>query len=43
MYVAGLRWDTWGAGGRGDGINGIGWHALIRDATGFVARHPIGL
>ena len=43
MYVAGLRWDTWSAGGPGDGINGIGWHPLIRDATGFVARHPIGL
>jgi hypothetical protein len=43
MYVAGLRWDTWDAGGAGDGSNGIGWHPLIRDATGFVARHPIGL
>lgn len=43
MYVAGLRWDTWNAAGPGDGAGGIGWHPLIRDATGFVARHPVGL
>jgi hypothetical protein len=43
MYVAGLRWDTWDAAGPGDGSPGIGWHPLIRSATGFVARHPVGL
>jgi hypothetical protein len=43
MYVAGLRWDTWNAAGAGDGTAGIGWHPLIRDAAGFVARHPAGL
>jgi hypothetical protein len=43
MYVAGLRWDTWNAAGAGDGSAGIGWHPLVRDAAGFVARHPIGL
>jgi hypothetical protein len=43
MYVAGLRWDTHDAAGAGDGGSGIGWHPLIRDATGFVARHPRGL
>jgi len=43
MYVAGLRWDTWDAAGPGDGSAGIGWHPLIRDAAGFVARHPAGL
>jgi hypothetical protein len=43
MYVAGLRWDTWNAAGSGDGSSGIGWHPLIRDAAGFVARHPPGL
>jgi len=43
MYVAGLRWDTWNAAGPGDGSAGIGWHPLIRDAAGFVARHPVGL
>jgi hypothetical protein len=43
MYVAGLRWDTWNAAGAADGIDGIGWHPLVRDATGFVARHPVGL
>jgi cell wall-associated NlpC family hydrolase len=43
MYVAGLRWDTWNAGGAGDGTSGIGWHPLIRSAAGFVARHPVGL
>jgi len=43
MYVAGLRWDTHNAAGPGDGSTGIGWHPLIRDATGFVARHPAGL
>jgi hypothetical protein len=43
MYVAGLRWDTWNAGGVGDGGSGIGWHPLIRSAAGFVARHPEGL
>ncbi len=43
MYVAGLRWDTYNAAGPGDGSNGIGWHPLIRDSAGFVARHPVGL
>ena len=43
MYVAGLRWDTWNAAGRGDGSPGIGWHPLIRSSAGFVARHPVGL
>ena len=43
MYVAGLRWDTWNAAGAGDGSAGIGWHPLVRDAAGFVARHPVGL
>jgi hypothetical protein len=43
MYVAGLRWDTHNAAGPGDGGAGIGWHPLIRDAAGFVARHPEGL
>jgi hypothetical protein len=43
MYVAGLRWDTHNAAGAGDGGSGIGWHPLIRSATGFVARHPAGL
>jgi hypothetical protein len=43
MYVAGLRWDTHDAAGPGDGSGGIGWHPLIRDASGFVARHPAGL
>lgn len=43
MYVAGLRWDTDNAAGPGDGSTGIGWHPLIRDADGFVARHPAGL
>jgi hypothetical protein len=43
MYVAGLRWDTHDAAGAGDGSSGIGWHPLIRDAAGFVARHPVGL
>jgi hypothetical protein len=43
MYVAGLRWDTWDAAGPGDGSAGIGWHPLVRDASGFVARHPVGL
>ncbi len=43
MYVAGLRWDTHDAAGPGDGSSGIGWHPLIRDAAGFVARHPVGL
>ncbi len=43
MYVAGLRWDTWNAGGAGDGSSGIGWHPLIRSSAGFVARHPVGL
>jgi hypothetical protein len=43
MYVAGLRWDTWDAAGRGDGSAGIGWHPLVRDGAGFVARHPVGL
>jgi hypothetical protein len=40
MYVAGLRWDTHDAAGTGDGSAGIGWHPLIRDSAGFVARHP---
>jgi hypothetical protein len=43
MYVAGLRWDTSDAAGTGDGSSGIGWHPLVRDADGFVARHPVGL
>jgi hypothetical protein len=43
MYVAGLRWDTWNAAGPQDGAAGIGWHPLVRDASGFVARHPVGL
>jgi Transglycosylase SLT domain len=43
MYVAGLRWDTWDAGGAGDGASGIGWHPMVRDASGFAARHPFGL
>src|SRR5947209_2228842 len=43
MYVAGLRWDTHNAAGPGDGSSGIGWHPLVRDASGFVARHPAGL
>jgi hypothetical protein len=43
MYVAGLRWDTWNAAGAGDGSDGIGWHPLVRDAAGFVVRHPRGL
>ena len=43
MYVAGLRWDTHDAAGPGDGSGGIGWHPLVRSATGFVARHPVGL
>jgi hypothetical protein len=43
MYVAGLRWDTHNAAGAGDGSSGIGWHPLVRDAAGFVARHPDGL
>ena len=43
MYIAGLRWDTHNAAGPGDGSSGIGWHPLVRDADGFVARHPAGL
>jgi hypothetical protein len=43
MYVAGLRWDTHDAAGPGDGSTGIGWHPLVRNADGFVARHPAGL
>ncbi len=43
MYVAGLRWDTWNAGGPGDGAAGIGWHPLVRSGAGFVPRHPAGL
>jgi hypothetical protein len=43
MYVAGLRWDTHNAAGPGDGSAGIGWHPLVREANGFVARHPEGL
>jgi hypothetical protein len=43
MYGAGMRWDTHDAAGSGDGSTGIGWHPLVRDATGFVARHPVGL
>lgn len=42
MYVAGLRWDTHGAAGPGDGSSGIGWHPLVRSSAGFVARHPVG-
>jgi hypothetical protein len=43
MYVAGLRWDTHNAAGSDDGSAGIGWHPLVRDAAGFVVRHPVGL
>ncbi len=43
MYVAGLRWDTHDAAGPGDGSTGIGWHPLVRESAGFVARHPVGL
>jgi hypothetical protein len=43
MYVAGLRWDTHNAAGPGDGTPGIGWHPLVREDVGFVARHPPGL
>ena len=43
MYVAGLRWDTHDAAGAGDGSTGIGWHPLVRNADGFIARHPVGL
>ncbi len=43
MYVAGLRWDTHNAAGADDGSTGIGWHPLVREADGFVARHPVGL
>jgi hypothetical protein len=43
MYVAGLRWDTHNAAGPQDGSTGIGWHPLVREAIGFVARHPVGL
>jgi hypothetical protein len=43
MYVAGLRWDTHNAAGPEDGSAGIGWHPLVRDAAGFVVRHPAGL
>jgi hypothetical protein len=43
MYVAGLRWDTHNAAGPDDGSAGIGWHPLVRDAAGFVVRHPVGL
>ena len=43
MYVAGVRWDTHNAAGPGDGSSGIGWHPLVRESDGFVARHPVGL
>ncbi len=43
MYVAGLRWDTHNAAGPDDGSTGIGWHPLVREADGFVVRHPVGL
>jgi cell wall-associated NlpC family hydrolase len=43
MYVAGLRWDTHNAAGADDGTTGIGWHPLVREADGFVVRHPAGL
>jgi hypothetical protein len=43
MYVAGLRWDTHNAAGPADGPAGIGWHPLVREADGFLARHPAGL
>ena len=43
MYVAGLRWDTHNAAGPADRSTGIGWHPRIRNADGFVARHPVGL
>jgi cell wall-associated NlpC family hydrolase len=42
-YIAGLRWDTHDAAGPGDGSSGIGWHPLVRESAGFVARHPVGL
>ncbi len=43
IYVAGLRWDTHNAAGPADGSTGIGWHPLIRNSAGFIARHPAGL
>jgi hypothetical protein len=43
MYVAGMRWDTHNAAGSADGSNGIGWHPLVREDSGFVVRHPPGL
>jgi hypothetical protein len=43
MYVAGIRWDTHNAAGPDDGPPGIGWHPLVREDIGFVARHPVGL
>ena len=43
MYVAGIRWDTHDAAGAADGPTGIGWHPLVREDSGFVARHPVGL
>jgi cell wall-associated NlpC family hydrolase len=43
MYVAGMRWDTHDAAGPGDGSDGIGWHPLVREDSGFVVRHPPGL
>jgi hypothetical protein len=43
MYVAGIRWDTHNAAGPDDGPPGIGWHPLVREDSGFVARHPVGL
>jgi hypothetical protein len=43
IYVAGVRWDTHNAAGPDDGPSGIGWHPLVREDAGFVARHPAGL
>ena len=38
VYLAGLRLDTSGSGGRGPR-----WRAEPRSTAGFVARHPVGL
>jgi hypothetical protein len=38
-----MRWGTHDAAGPGDGSNGIGWHPLVREDSGFVVRHPPGL
>jgi hypothetical protein len=42
VVVAGLRLDTSAAGDPG-GQSGPRWRPALRDATGFVARHPTGL